>query len=112
MGLLHEKKRSNFRSVPHCILGKSVERREHVRCKNCRRLGKNHSRWGSWMRNRLHSICPYFAMFPETFAQKHIEKFTEPGDYVYDPFSGRGTTLLQALLMNRRAAASDINPVA
>lgn len=64
------------------------------------------------MRNRLHSICPYFAMFPEDFAEEHITNLTSAGDYVFDPFSGRGTTLLQALLMNRKAIATDINPVA
>lgn len=64
------------------------------------------------MRNRLHSLCPYFAMFPESFARRHIRRFTKPGDFVLDPFSGRGTTLLQALLMGRNAAAVDINPVA
>src|SRR5690348_13615688 len=64
------------------------------------------------MRNPLHSLCPYFAMFPQQFARHHIEKFSEPGDYVLDPFSGRGTTLLEALLSARQAAAMDINPVA
>lgn len=64
------------------------------------------------MRSRLSSICPYFAMFPEAFAEEQIGKFTSPGDYVLDPFCGRGTTLLQALLMGRHAAAADINPVA
>lgn len=64
------------------------------------------------MRNPLHSICPYFAMFPETFAEEHIKRFTSEGEYVFDPFSGRGTTLFQALLMGRRAIATDTNPVA
>ena len=64
------------------------------------------------MRNPLHAICPYFAMFPETFVEKVLNRFTVAGDLVFDPFSGRGTTLLQSLLMGRRAAASDINPVA
>lgn len=64
------------------------------------------------MRNRLHSICPYFAMFPEEFVRKHVERYTKEGDLVLDPFSGRGTTVLESLLLNRRAAAVDINPVA
>ncbi len=63
-------------------------------------------------RNRLHAICPYFAMFPEQFAQENISKYSRKGDWVFDPFSGRGTTILQALLMGRRAAGMDINPVA
>ena len=63
-------------------------------------------------RHRFHSLCPYFAVFPETFAAHWIEKLTSPGDIVLDPFSGRGTTAFQALLMDRNAIASDINPVA
>ena len=51
-------------------------------------------------------------MFPERFVQRYVNKATEAGDFVYDPFSGRGTTMLQSLLMNRNAVASDINPVA
>ncbi|MCX5784601.1 MAG: DNA methyltransferase [Elusimicrobia bacterium] len=64
------------------------------------------------MRNRLHSICPYFAMFPEEFVREHVEAHTHPGDYVLDPFSGRGTTILESLLLGRKAVAVDINPVA
>lgn len=64
------------------------------------------------MRNPFHAICPYFAMFPESFVEKQVAEFTDAGDLVFDPFSGRGTTLFQALLMGRAAAALDINPVA
>jgi len=64
------------------------------------------------MRHRLHALCPYFAMFPESFPEKWIGELTRPGDVVLDPFCGRGTTPFQALLMGRRAVASDINPVA
>ena len=64
------------------------------------------------MRNRLHALCPYFAMFPESFVEDHVKRLTCEGDYVFDPFSGRGTTVLQALLMGRQAVAMDINPVA
>lgn len=64
------------------------------------------------MRQPLHAICPYFAMFPETFVETHITAFTKRNDLVYEPFSGRGTTILQSLLMGRQSIASDINPVA
>jgi DNA methylase len=64
------------------------------------------------MRHRFHSLCPYFAMFPESFVEKWIPLLSQPGEYVLDPFCGRGTTPFQALLMGRRAIASDINPVA
>lgn len=60
----------------------------------------------------LHSICPYFAMFPPGFVERHVLAFTEPGDVVFDPFSGRGTTIFESLLLGRRAFGLDINPVA
>lgn len=64
------------------------------------------------MRHRFHALCPYFAMFPEDFARAWIERLTEPGDLVLDPFCGRGTAPFQALLMGRQAVASDTNPLA
>ena len=63
------------------------------------------------MRHRFHSICPYFAMFPETFVEKHLAA-TPHGGVVFDPYCGRGTTVFQALLQGRDAAGSDVNPVA
>lgn len=63
------------------------------------------------MRHRFHAICPYFAMFPEQFVEKHLV-YSKRGDLVYDPFSGRGTSAFQSLLSGRRAICSDISPVA
>ena len=64
------------------------------------------------MRNRFHSLCPYFAMFPETFVETWLSRIAKPRDVVLDPFCGRGTTPFQAVLMGYRALATDINPVA
>ena len=63
------------------------------------------------MRHRFHSICPYFAMFPESFVEKHLAASPYDG-IVFDPFCGRGTTVFQALLQGRAAAGCDLNPVA
>ena len=63
------------------------------------------------MRHRFHSICPYFAMFPETFVEKHLAATRHAG-VVFDPYCGRGTTVFQALLQGRAAAGADANPVA
>jgi len=60
----------------------------------------------------MHALCPYFAMFPPEFARDAILKHSKPGDLVIDPFSGRGTTLLEARILGRAAIANDINPVA
>src|SRR2546425_560742 len=64
------------------------------------------------MRHRFHALCPYFAMFPETFVEKWVDRLTKRGDVVLDPFCGRGTAPFQALLMERNAVGCDINPVA
>lgn len=63
------------------------------------------------MRHRFHAICPYFAMFPEAFVEKHLAASRRSG-VVFDPFCGRGTTIFESLLRGRDAAGCDIHPVA
>jgi hypothetical protein len=63
-------------------------------------------------RHRFHSICPYFAMFPETFVRRNIHAWSRPGDLVCDPFMGRGTTIFESLLNGRKGIGCDTNPVA
>jgi hypothetical protein len=65
-------------------------------------------RWG----HSLHSLCSYMAMFPPSIPHFFIRWLTEPGDIVYDPFSGRGTTALEACLLGRIGLGSDANPMA
>jgi len=43
-------------------------------------------------------------MFPEVFVQKHLA-WSRPNDLIFDPFSGRGTTVFESLLNGRRAIA-------
>jgi len=40
-----------------------------------------------------------------------LRAYTEPGDWVIDPFAGSGTVGLEATLMNRSAILLDINPL-
>ena len=63
-------------------------------------------------KHKLHALCPYFAMFPHTFARAQILEHSRPDGVVLDPFSGRGTTLLEGLLLERQAIGIDVNPVA
>src|ERR1700722_10963411 len=63
-------------------------------------------------RHRFHSICPYFAMFPETFVRRNVLAWSKRGDVILDPFSGRGTTIFESLINGRRALGCDTNPVA
>ena len=53
----------------------------------------------------------YRACFKPQLPAYFIQRFSEPGDVVYDPFMGRGTTLIEAQLLGRRAAGNDINPL-
>lgn len=57
-------------------------------------------------------LGPYYAMFPIRFAQDAIDRFTDPGDLVLDPFCGRGTAPYAAMVAGREALACEINPVA
>jgi hypothetical protein len=68
--------------------------------------------WTSGQRrgHSLHEVS-YRACFKAQLPEFFIQRLTEPGDTVYDPFSGRGTTALQAALMGRRPVANDINPL-
>ncbi|MDE3032870.1 MAG: site-specific DNA-methyltransferase [Acidobacteriota bacterium] len=59
----------------------------------------------------LHEIS-YRACYKPQLPRHFIERLTRPGDRVYDPFSGRGTTALEAALLGRRVAANDVNPLA
>ena len=50
--------------------------------------------------------------FPAGLPRYFIEQFSEPGDVVVDPFSGRGTTALEACLAGRVGIGVDLNPLA
>ena len=68
--------------------------------------------WQSGQRSAhaLHEIS-YRGCFKPELARFFIEKFTKPGDVVFDPFMGRGTTLLEAALLGRKSAGVDANPL-
>ena len=60
--------------------------------------------------NALHEIS-YRACFKPQLPRFFIERLTLPGDAVYDPFAGRGTTLIEAALLGRVPLGCDINPL-
>ena len=59
--------------------------------------GSDASAWGS---------------FPAALAHAFIARWSRPGDVVLDPFSGRGTTPLQACAEGRVGVGNDLNPFA
>ncbi len=59
----------------------------------------------------LHYANSYRASFKPELPEFFISKYTRPGDTIGDPFGGRGTTVLQAALMNRKGCSNDVNPL-
>lgn len=68
--------------------------------------------WTSGQRQaaNLHEVS-YRACFKPQLPAYFIKRFSIPGDQVYDPFSGRGTTAIEAALWGRNVVANDANPL-
>lgn len=68
--------------------------------------------WTSKQRaaHSLHEVS-YRACFKPQLPRFFIERLTKPGDRVYDPFMGRGTTLIEAGLLDRIPCGCDVNPL-
>lgn len=58
----------------------------------------------------IHEVS-YRACFKPQLPSYFIKRFTSTDGVVYDPFSGRGTTAIEAALLGRRIIANDINPL-
>jgi len=70
--------------------------------------------WTSTQRqmHSLHYAVSYRGSFKPELPDFCIRRYSAPGDIVLDPFSGRGTTALQAAILGRIPFASDANPLA
>ena len=68
--------------------------------------------WTSKQRagHSIHEIS-YRACYKPQLPAFFIQRFCQPGDLVYDPFLGRGTTAIEACLHGCRVAGNDINPL-
>jgi hypothetical protein len=60
--------------------------------------------------NSIHEIS-YRACYKPQLPRFFIDILTKKGDVVYDPFAGRGTTLIEAALMRRKVVSNDVNPL-
>ena len=69
----------------------------------------NAARDSSRVTGLTHGFYRYPARFSPVFARSVIEAFTEPGDWVFDPFAGGGTTLVEAMGLGRNALGIDIS---
>lgn len=68
--------------------------------------------WTSKQRasHSLHEIS-YRACFKPELVRFFVERLTKRDNTVYDPFMGRGTTLLESALLGRTPFGNDVNPV-
>ena len=58
----------------------------------------------------LHEIS-YRACFKPQLPRYFIERYSKEGDTIYDPFMGRGTTIIEAALLKRNVIGNDVNPL-
>ena len=68
--------------------------------------------WTSKQRaaNSLHEIS-FRACFKPQLPRFFIERMSQPGDLIYDPFAGRGTTLIESALLGRIPVGCDVSPL-
>ena len=59
-----------------------------------------------------HAYHRYPAKFIPQIVHELVEQYTSPGDLVFDPFGGCGTTLVESRILRRCSIGFDINPVA
>lgn len=60
----------------------------------------------------LNAICPYFTMFPLSFPLSILQRFGRTGEWVIDPFCGRGTTNYASRALNMPSIGIDSSRVA
>ena len=59
-----------------------------------------------------HNFYRYPARFSPDFVRAMLKEFSKPGDLVYDPFMGGGTTLVEAAALGRHCIGTDISSLA
>ena len=59
-----------------------------------------------------HDLHSFAAKFPPQLPRAFIRGLSNPGDVVFDPMMGSGTTVVEAFLEKRQAIGVDIDPLA
>lgn len=58
-----------------------------------------------------HGMYYYPAKFIPQAVRFIIEKYTEPGDWVFDPFAGAGTVGIESIITSRNSIVWDLSPL-
>src|SRR5437667_3990215 len=61
---------------------------------------------------RHYGVHPYFTRRPANVVRAYVERYSEEGDVVLDPFGGTGVTAIESFLLGRSAIQNDLNPFA
>lgn len=111
VGLVRDRER-----VLHCLFMQAIEdsRPKHIMLPDG--LGSTGSAYHipAWIipkpppRKRNEKLHP--AKFPETLVSEFIELFTNPGDTVFDPMAGTGSTIIAAHRAKRHAYGLELIP--
>lgn len=62
--------------------------------------------------DELNTICPYYTMYPLEFPLRVLKEHGKRGEWVIDPFCGRGTTNFAARMLRMPSVGVDSSPVA
>lgn len=62
--------------------------------------------------SKLHQLSPYIGKLKSGIAGTLIERYSSPGDRVFDPFCGSGTIPLECVLRGRRPLGCDVSSYA
>src|SRR5207249_2512261 len=61
---------------------------------------------------RHYGVHPYFTRRPANVVRAYVQRYSQEGDVVLDPFGGTGVTAIEAFLLGRKAIQNDLNPFA
>ncbi|MHB8272000.1 site-specific DNA-methyltransferase [Bradyrhizobium sp.] len=89
---------------------------QHEPCWYAVRKGKKHNWSGDrsqttlWTIEHAKSETGHSTQKPIECMRRPIQNNSKPGDYVYEPFAGSGTTIIAAEMMNRYCLAIELAP--
>jgi DNA modification methylase len=102
---------------PNFVLGRGHYQSQHEECWYVVRHGRDGHWNGGRDKSNVWAICPdrdrtsHGTQKPVECMLRPIENNSKPGDAVYDPFVGSGTTIIAAEISRRRCYAMDIDPI-
>ena len=110
-------KKKNKQTLLRAGLAELIDER-HLELRKNRYITSSYFLNDSWKQKKrnwghsLHGMASRSGSFPPALTDYFIQNFSNSGDTILDPFSGKGTTALQACLNQRHGIGLDIAPEA